>query len=221
MNNIEKIEIFLNDNTNTTLILSKVSEEIVVFYQILIQKIAEKNNVICRRINAYKNLVEMTSPNLFDEKRAYVIDTIDAKNALKDLSEIEDKSQKFFIFINYASYKKNLTRSLQVNTYDFKKDMNFFLTDNSELPSWDNKNKIEFLNFCHNNPHLFFTELDKLKIKILDLSEHAGDGRTQEAVTLLSIRKEIFKYKNDFSIKTLAKIYGLIKKEVRIKKFNF
>ncbi len=219
MNNIEKIKIFLDDKTNSTLIFPKISDEIVVFYQLLIQKITKKNNVLCRKIYDYKNLIEMTSPNLFDEKKVYIIDTSDAKNASEDLSKIQDKSQKFFIFMNYASYKKNLAGSLQINTYEFKKDMNFFLADDTEQPSWDDKNKIEFLNFVHNSPHLFFTELDKLKVKILDIS--GLDGVKQDTQTIISIRKQIFKYKNEFSIRTLPNIYNLIKNEVKIKKFNF
>ena len=219
MNNIEKIISFLADKTNSTIILPKVSEEIVVFYQLLIEKTLIKNNVNCKKISEYKNLVEFTSPSLFGEKNAYIIDTSDAKNAFKDLSIIKDKTQKFFLFVSYAVYKKNIMGSLQINTYDFKKDMNFFLNNDPTPPSWDEKHKIEFLNFSYSNPHFFFTELEKLKIIVLDLSKHEDEKQYIE--NIISIRKQIFKYKNEFSIKVLSKLYGLIKNEVKIKKFNF
>ena len=43
-------------------------------------------------------------------------------NSLINLSF--DKSQKFFIFVNYSSYKKNSLQSIQLNAYDYKKDIN-------------------------------------------------------------------------------------------------
>ena len=219
MNNIEKIELFLNDKKNSLIILPKVSAEIVVFYQLLIQKIVKRNNMRLKKISDYKDITEITSPSLFGDKQVYIVDNADTKNISKDLSIIEDKTQKFFVFMNYASYKKNLMRSIQINTYDFKKDMLFFLEDSPVLPLWNDNYKSEFLNFSHNAPHLFFSELDRLKIKILDLSEYAS--KNHETDTILSIRKDIFKYKNEFSIKFLPKIYDLLKREIKVKKLNF
>ena len=219
MNNIEKIELFLNDKKNSLIILPKVSAEIVVFYQLLIQKIVKRNNMRLKKISDYKDITEITSPSLFGDKQVYIVDNADTKNISKDLSIIEDKTQKFFVFMNYASYKKNLMRSIQINTYDFKKDMLFFLEDSPVLPLWNDNYKSEFLNFSHNAPHLFFSELDRLKINILDLSEYKSDNH--DTNTILSIRKDLFKYKNEFSIKFLPKLYDLLKQEVKVKKFNF
>lgn len=219
MNNIEKIELFLNDEKNSLIILPKVSAELVVFYQLLIQKIVKRNNMSLKKISDYKDITEITSPSLFGDKQAYIMDTADTKNISKDLSIIEDKTQKFFVFMNYASYKKNTMKSIQINTYDFKKDMLFFLKDSPVLPLWNDNYKNEFLNFSHNTPHLFFSELDRLKIKILDLSEY--ESKNHDTNTILSIRKDIFKYKNEFSIKFLPKIYDLLKQEIKVKKLNF
>ena len=219
MNNIEKISSFLFDKSNTVIILPKINDEVVIFYQMLIQKIAEKNSLICKKVNEFKKLQEMTSPSLFEEKNIYIIDTSDVKNTSRDLSLIDDKTQKFFIFMNYASYKKNLMGSLQINTYNFKNDMSFFLINNLVSSSWDDKEKIDFLNFTYNSPHLFFSELEKLDIHILNLHEYESKRENIESIS--STRKEIFKYKNDFSLKILSKLYSLIKKEVSIKKFTF
>ena len=53
------------------------------------------------------------------------------------------------------------------------------------------------------------------------MSKFFSTNKDDDSNTILSIRKNIFKYKNDFSIKILAKLYALIKQEVKIKKFNF
>ena len=217
LNNIEKIESFLEDEIQTTMTLPKVSNEIVIFYQILIQEITKNKKLLCKKIDNYKNINELIAPSLFEEKNIYIIDSGNTKDLLEALMQLEDKSRKFFIFLNYATYKKNIGRSLQLNAYDYRKDILSFTTLNKDFQSLENKMKIEFLNFSYNNPHLFFSELKKSEIQLLIPSKTMDD----EDETILSIRKTIFNYKNDFSIKILPKLYGLFKKEIKVKKFNF
>ena len=217
MNNLDKINLFLDNRNNTTLVLPKVSPEVVIFYQLLIQRILKSKNYLCKKIENYKNISELIAPSLFEEKSAYIIDIGLTKSILEDLSGVQDKSQKFFIFVNYSSYKKNSLQSIQLNAYDYKKDISCFVQQDRNFQSLTNKTKTDFLNFSYDNPHLFFSELQKSKVNTLSfdqLKDYDND-------TILSIRKEIFKYKNEFSIKMLLKLYGLFKREVKIKKFNF
>ena len=217
MNNLDKINSFVDDKKNTTIILPKISEEVVIFYKFLIQEVLKSKNFLCKKIEGYKDINELTAPSLFAEKEAYVIDIGTAKNALKDLSEVKDNSLKFFIFVNYSSYKKNSLKSIQLNAYDYKKDISSFLHQYSNFQSVDDATKSSFLNFSYENPHLFFSELQKLQTHTFLFDA----AKNYENDTILSIRKKIFKYKNEFSIEILPKLYGLFKKEVNIKRFNF
>ena len=139
------------------------------------------------------------------------------KGVIEDLSKIQDKSKKIFIFLTYSSYKKNTLQSIQLSAYDYKKDMSAFVLQDENFQSLTNKIKTDFLNFSYDNPHMFFSELQKLKVHAVSFDKI----KKYEDDTILSIRKEIFKYKNEFSIKMLPKLYNLLKKEVKIKKFNF
>ena len=217
MNNIDKINKFLKENDNHTLALPKVNEEVTIFYQMLMQRLCKKHNILFQKMESYKNLVNMETHSLFEDKNAYIIDINSSKSAEEEISQMKNKDQKFFLFMNYASYKKNVSKSIQINAYDFKKDISLLLNEDNEVTSWDNQYKIDFLNYCKNNPHLYFSEYEKSKIKI----PHYSTNKEDDSNTILSIRKNIFKYKNDFSIKVLAKLYALIKQEVKIKKFNF
>ena len=217
MNNIERINKFLKEDDGQMIALPKVNEEVIIFYQMLIQGLCKKNNILFQKIESYKNLVNIETHSLFEDKNAYLIDINSSKSAEEEISHMKNKDQKFFLFMNYASYKKNISKSIQINAYDFKKDISLLLNEDSEVTSWDNQYKIEFLNYCKNNPHLYFSEYEKSKIKI----PHYSTNKEDDSNTILSIRKNIFKYKNDFSIKILAKLYALIKQEVKMKKFNF
>ena len=199
------------------MVLPKVSSEVFIFYQLLIKEILKSKNYLCKKIENYKNINELIAPSLFGEKSAYIIDIGMIKSIIEDLSGVQDKSQKFFIFLNYSSYKKNSHRSIQLNAYDYKKDLSCFVQQDQSFPSLTDKIKTDFLNFSYDNPHLFFSELQKSKVHTLSFE----GVKDYDNDTILSIRKEIFKYKNEFSIKILPKLYGLIKREIKIKKFNF
>ena len=217
LNNLDKINLFLSDRKNTTMLLPKVIPEVTIFYELLIQEILKSKNYLCKKIDNYKNINELIAPSLFEEKNAYIFDVGTTKSVIEDLSNVGDKSQKFFIFVNYSSYKKNTLQSVQLNAYDYKKDIFSFVLKDQNFQSLTNEIKTDFLNFSYHNPHLFFSELQKLKV-------HTGQferNKVYENDTILSIRKDIFKYKNEFSIKVLSRLYGLLKREVKIKKFSF
>lgn len=217
MNNLGKINSFLNDRNNTTVVLPKVSAEIVIFYQLLIQKILKSKNFLCKKIENYTNVNELIAPSLFEEKKAYIIDIGMTKNFIEDILGVHDKSQKFFIFLNYSLYKKNSLQAIQLNAYDYKKDISAFVLQDQNFQSLKNEIKTGFLNFSYDNPHIFFSELQKLKLHTFSHEK----VKNYENDKILSVRKEIFKYKSEFSIQTLPKLYGLLKNEVKIKKFNF
>ena len=217
LNNLDKINLFLDDKKKTTMLLPKVSPEVTIFYELLIQEILKVKVFLCRKIENTKNVDELIAPSLFEEKNAYIFDIGTTKSVLEDLSSVENVSQKFFIFVNYSSYKRNSHQSVQLNAYDYKRDMSSFVLQDQNFQSLTNEIKTNFLNFSFDNPHFFFSEFQKLKVHTRPFEK----VKDYEKDTILSVRKEIFKYKNDFSIKMLSKLYGLFKREVKIKKFNF
>ena len=50
MNNLVKIDSFLDDKENTIAILPKVSVEVVIFYHLLIEKLSKKKIFLFRKI---------------------------------------------------------------------------------------------------------------------------------------------------------------------------
>ena len=98
MNNLVKIDSFLDDKENTIAILPKVSVEVVIFYHLLIEKLSKKKIFLFRKVDDIKNIDELIAPSLFDEKKSYIIDVGPTKNIIDDLSRVSDKSQKFFYF---------------------------------------------------------------------------------------------------------------------------
>ena len=211
------IESFLDNRNENTMILPKVSSEVGIFYQLLLEEISKRKNILCKKIYSYKNINDLITPSLFEEKKNYIFDVEIIKSDLEDLSTLEDKSQKFFVFLNYATYKKNTLQLPRINAYDYKKDILSFIKEDENFRSLDSEMKTEFLNFSYDNPHLFFSEYQKLDIHALILDR----TKNHESDTILSVRKDIFKYRNEFTIKILPKFYSLLKKEVIIKKFNF
>ena len=65
LNNIKKISEFLGEPKASIIILPKVNEEVVIFYQMLIQKLCKKNNFFFQKIENFKNLVNLDMPSLF------------------------------------------------------------------------------------------------------------------------------------------------------------
>ena len=112
MNNLDKINLFLDDRNNTSIVLPKVSAEVVIFYQLLILEILKSKNFLCKKIENYKNINELIAPSLFEEKSAYIIDIGLTKSILEDLSGVQDKSQKFFIFVKCFFRNPQMTRDI-------------------------------------------------------------------------------------------------------------
>ena len=54
MNNVDKINKFLKENDNHTLALPKVNEEVTIFYQMLMQRLCKKHNILFQKIESYK-----------------------------------------------------------------------------------------------------------------------------------------------------------------------
>ena len=216
MNNIEIINKFLKDNTKSIILMSKISEPINLFYELLVQYFAKKNNFLFQIIDSNQKIELTNEPSLFNDKCMYICKFVNLKSAKDGLIKIKDSPNKYFVFVDYGYYKKNLNKFYQINTYGYKKDMDFFLTHLGNVESWSHDKKKAFLNFSYNNAHLFFTELDKSKVNNIDFLSSEFDSDT-----IQSIRKKIFKYKQEYLNKSLPKLYGLIKKEAIIKKFSF
>ena len=52
MNNIDKINLFLDDKKNTTMLLPKVIPEVTIFYELLIQEISKAKVFLCKKIKS-------------------------------------------------------------------------------------------------------------------------------------------------------------------------
>ena len=76
--NIEVNNNFLSQEHDQLLLISKVNDEISMFYINVINHFAEKNNI---KLNFVNDLKEMTNSNdLFGLKRLHVLNTSNKKN---------------------------------------------------------------------------------------------------------------------------------------------
>tara|TARA_B110000259_G_scaffold3652_1_gene4230 strand:- start:357 stop:683 length:327 start_codon:yes stop_codon:yes gene_type:complete len=98
LNNIEKINKFLSKDGSSMMTLPKVNEEVVIFYQMLIQRLCKKNNILFQKIESYKTLVDIETHSLFEDKNAYLMDINSSKSAEEEISYMKNKDQKIFSF---------------------------------------------------------------------------------------------------------------------------
>lgn len=211
MNNINVISNFLLENDKKHLIISKVNDEVNIFYQILIKKLCVQNSIQC---SSHKNSdIVDKGPSLFNE----VIASIFEVSSKKELDSIKG-SDKNFIFLNYSIFKSNKMKFININSYDYKKDIIDYISLNDEANKLDKESLKDFILFAHRHPASFFSELDKAMININDQlisDEEKNDN------SFVELRKHVYKLINPFFYKDLKKIYSLLKKEAEVKKFNF
>tara|TARA_B100000212_G_C27362809_1_gene528997 strand:- start:1053 stop:1685 length:633 start_codon:yes stop_codon:yes gene_type:complete len=188
-----------------TIIINQVNENITILYLYFIRYFADQQGVkINININTETKVIE---DDLFGVKQIQVF-SITSQNKLSKALDMKDKK---IIFTDYKNYKKIGLKFSRINSYQFEKDIGFFIKE--EL----NINNDELIYFCENNPVLLFSETSKY---LINNSRYSNDqSLIEEKNHVLDIRKKIFEIKkNNSGIKSL---YQNIKKEAEYKKLNF
>ena len=200
LSQISLIKEFIRSNENTILI-NQINENITILYLYFISYFADEQGV---KINTE---TKVTEEDLFGEKRIQIF-SITSQKKLNDALDMRDKK---IIFTDYKNYKKVDSKITKINTYQYEKDIIFFLKE--EL----NINNDELIYFCKNNPVLFFSETSKY---LTNNHKYSNDqSLIEEKNHVLEIRKKIYEIKrNNSDIKSL---YQNIKKEANYKKLNF
>ena len=201
INNLNKF--FVNHNT---LIINSMTEQINLFYLFLISHFGKKHSY---KINVKDeiNLDKFNSDDLFNTSEVNVYLKISSKN----LNIAIDKSDKKILFIDYKNFKSFSAKYLSINSYNIKLDIRDFFTNELSI---QNKTLIDFI---LNSPEYTYSEVSKAMINQKNYLEPFKENHDDK---IISIRKEIFKNRNNTNTNTKL-FYSLIKKEVELKKFNF
>jgi len=201
---ISSIKAFLISN-EMTLLINQVSEELRIFYLVIIKYYAEKHSIKISVDDNYETIV--TENDLFGQKEIKIFTTTNTKKLTTAISS----NQKKIIFTDYKNYKKNNANYNSINGYQFDDDIIFFIRDELKI------NNDELFYYCKNNPVLLFSEISKY---LINRDKYSSDKAIfDEKNHILDIRKSIFENKkNNFNIKNL---YLNIKKEAEYKKLSF
>ena len=202
INNIEKIKNYFLNKEQKALLINELNENVSAFYEYVIRHFSKKSNFILDKSievdRQNNNLFELSSVGLFLNSKS---DTI---------KKILSSNSSAIIFTDYKNFKKYSNETININTYEYAMDIKYFV--HQEL-NYQNQSLIEF---CINEPGLFFSEISKFEITN---KFYESLGLKQETNQIVEIRKNIFNLKkNSNNIKDL---YENLIAEVRYKKFNF
>ena len=203
-NQISIIKDFIGSNEENMLV-NQVNDEIAIFYLGVLKHYAKNQGIkISNNTLAEEALSE---EDLFGTK---TIQTYNIANA-KKLDAILDSHSKKIVFTDYKNYKRINSKLININGYQFEKDVVFFIKN--EL----NINNDELLDYCKHNPALLFSETSKF---LINNNQYSSDlSPIEDKNHILDIRKSIFENKrNNFNIQIL---YQSIKKEAEYKKLSF
>ena len=203
MSNIVKLTNYLKDNSNKSLVINQVNEEIASFYLTVIRYVSKDLDL---DINIDPKIEEIGHiDDLFNIERINIF----KMPSIKNIERIYDK-KKCIIFTDYKNFKKYQNTFESLNGYNYVSDIKYFLDKNLNIKNDD------LINNCINNPQLTYSEFskylvnDKGYIKDISIAEQEN--------FILEIRKTIFKEKKSREVK---KIFFKIKQEAQYKKFNF
>ena len=199
---ISLIKEFIKSNEDTILI-NQINENIKILYLHFIKYFANQQGV---KINVNSE-TKKNEDDLFGIKQIQIF-SITSKNKLKDVLDARGKK---VVFTDYINFKKIDSKITKVNSYQYEKDISFFL--NEEL----NIDNDELIYFCKNNPVLLFSETTKY---LINNSQYSNDqSLIEEKNHVLDIRKKIYEIKRKNS--EIKILYQNIKKEAEYKKLNF
>lgn len=202
INQISLIKEFIKSNEYTILI-NHINENIKILYLHFIKYFADQQGV---KINVNSE-TKKNEDDLFGIKQIQIF-SITSKNKLKNALDMRDKK---VVFTDYINFKKIDSKITKINSYQYEKDMSFFLKEELNI---DND---ELIYFCKNNPVLLFSETTKY---LINNSQYSNDqSLIEEKNQVLDIRKKIYEIKRKNS--EIKILYQNIKKEAEYKKLNF
>ena len=197
--NAEIIKKFLNDKSNNIIYGINIDEQKSIFYQAFVKTILSLNGTLLKKVDDIKDINE-GSVNLFESKNTFYI----SFKKLKYTGE-----ENLINFLPYKDVKKYLNNGL-INAYEIDNDIKYLL----KINNLDNEN--ELFEYLKLNPHMAQSEIEKL---LINKKNVIFDNHQKSQEDIYSIRKEIFKAKNNGF--DLRKILDLLKKEAALKRFNF
>ena len=202
VNQIYLIKEFIKSNEDTILI-NQINENISILYLYFIKYFADQQGI---KINIDTE-TKVIEGDLFGLKQIQIF-SITSQSKLKKALDMSDKK---IVFTDYKNYKKIDSKITKINSYQYEKDISFFLKE--EL----NINNDELMYFCKNNPVLLFSETTKYSV---NSSQYSNDrSLIEEKNHILDIRKKIFELKRNNS--GIQSLYQNVKKEAEYKKLNF
>ena len=202
--NIEIINNFFSQEHDQLLLISKISDEISIFYINVINHFAQKNNIKISFVNDLKEIIN--NNDLFDLTKIYVLNSSNKKI----LEKIIGGNNKVITLTDYKLFKEYQSAIKSINGYNYIKDIKYYL---QEILKLDNKTLIENI---IRNPELSYSEISKYLVSNVGYNENIS--LHDDTNFILEIRKDIFKLKK---INDIKKIYLKIKDEAKYKKFSF
>lgn len=201
-NNILK-EFLTNSSSHNLFINSNNS--IDIFYLYLIDHYAKKNNIDVKLKE--RDSENNSSQDLFNNNPVYIYSNINAKL----VDHLINSSEKKIIFVEYKNFKLFNQKYPSVNTYNFKKDLEFFLNQELKIT---NQSLFEFI---HIFPEYSFSEISKF---LIHQNKYNTPLQTIDNDKIMNLRKNLFNMKKNGKF-DLAFMFNKIKEEVLIKKFSF
>ena len=200
--NLEILDTFIKNNSRI-LFINVISDEVNYFYLHYIKYLTEKNN-----IKLVQSLTENhQTGDLFEQKKIfYMFENIKSK-----IDQIKEENYKKIIFTKYSNYKNYSSKFDHINTYQYSLDIRYLLEDVFQMKNND------LYNYCLNNPHMIFEEINKYNINQLGYLVNTDSKNNMD--NLADHRRSI--YEKKIKKNNLQEQYDLIKHEVLLKKFNF
>ena len=151
-NNIEIIEYFFSSDEYKTLLINQVSEDIGLFYEIILDEISPNYKVkIDKQPNVgYSNI----SNDLFQERKIPLYYLTNSKQ-IEDLSKNEYQK---IIISDYKNFKKYKKKFLVINGYQYERDIIYFLKNIYNI------NDENLVNYCVSLPYFTLSEAMKYKV---------------------------------------------------------
>ena len=202
--NLQTIEEFLL-KSDKTLLINQVNDEIGSFYEFAVKELSRKNDIDIVNNNIFDK--NDFSNDLFENKKIYLYFLTNSKQ----IDKIANESSKKAIFTDYKNYKKFKNKYININGYDFEKDLYTLINTHFNI------NNGEVFNYCVGQPSFIYSELTKFSVNSENYKMDTPINNTNNFI--LEIRKNIFNIKkSQINIKNL---YLELKYEAQYKKFSF
>ena len=145
-NNYYTIENFLFDKDQKFLFLHILNDEVEIFYQYVINFLSKK-----------KLRLKFSDEIILNNNTLFGLEEINLykANTNNKIDKIINLSGKSIIFTDYKTIKKYKKSYSTINSYEYYKDINFFIKEILKI-----KNDY-LINNCLNNPQLIYSEMSK------------------------------------------------------------